>query len=138
MRRRRLTGQEQWLRSQSEAAFQAGLLRRAGWLGYRRHHVYDSRLAAVECDPGWPDLELLRLPGVRGGLRLIYAELKDEQGDVSDDQREILDALMLVAGVEVYLWRPSDVDEAIRVLEADGPVESETEWRVRRRTCERA
>ena len=133
MRRRRLTGQEQWLRSQSESAFQAGLLKRAGWLGYRRQHVYDSRLAALNCDPGWPDLSLLRPPGLRGGLRYICAELKDETGDVSDDQREILDGLMLVAGAEVYLWRPSDVDEAIRILEADAPVASETEWRNKRR-----
>lgn len=77
------------------------LARRLGWLVY---HTYDSRRSAA----GFPDLVM-----VRHG-RLIFAELKRQQGRVTPKQREWLQRLEVVsqlAGgdlVEVHEWRPTD------------------------------
>ncbi len=57
---------------------------------------------------GFPDRVLVR-------DRVIFAELKTEKGVVSDSQREWLTGLAR-GGAEVYLWRPSDLDEVARVL----------------------
>jgi hypothetical protein len=57
---------------------------------------------------GFPDRVLVR-------DRIIYAELKREKGVVSDAQREWLDGLAS-AGAEVYLWKPSDLDEIGQIL----------------------
>ena len=96
----------------------AQVIETAQWLGYMAFHVYDSR----RCRAGFPDLVLLR------ANRIIYAELKTERGRLSPDQRVWLDALT-EAGCYCYLWRPSDVDEVIRILESDRPTESYTCWR---------
>ncbi len=57
---------------------------------------------------GFPDRVLVR-------DRVIFAELKREKGVVTDAQREWLDGLAAV-GAEVYLWRPSDLDEIAEIL----------------------
>jgi len=57
---------------------------------------------------GFPDRVLVR-------DRVIFAELKTEKGPISDAQRAWLTGLA-AAGAEVYLWRPSDLDELSRVL----------------------
>jgi hypothetical protein len=66
-----------------------------GWL---RYHTHRSDFSPA----GYPDETLIR------GPRLVIAELKSDNGVVSDKQREWLDALAAVPGIEVYLWRPSD------------------------------
>jgi len=75
-----------------------------GWLVY---HTRDSRRS----DAGFPDLVLVRPP------RLIFAELKTEQGRLTAEQREwvaLLDEVWqaqrgtLSRAIEVYVWRPSD------------------------------
>ena len=58
---------------------------------------------------GHPDLDLLR-DGVT-----IHAELKTENGKVSDDQ-EAWHARCREHGGVVYVWRPSDWPEVVRVL----------------------
>jgi hypothetical protein len=56
---------------------------------------------------GWPDLVLIR---ERDG-RIVFAELKREQGDdLSADQYFVLEYLR-AAGQEVHVWRPSDFTE---------------------------
>ncbi len=57
---------------------------------------------------GFPDRVLVR-------ERVIFAELKREKGIVSANQTEWLNGLAL-AGAEVYLWRPSDLDEIAQIL----------------------
>ncbi len=57
---------------------------------------------------GFPDQVLIR-------DRIIFAELKREKGRPTAHQIEYLDGLAK-AGGEVYVWRPSDLDEAARVL----------------------
>ncbi len=70
-----------------------------GWLCY---HTHDSRRSCK----GFPDLILVR------GTQLLAAELKSEKGRLSPAQQQWLDALS-AAGVEVAVWRPSDLDGAI-------------------------
>jgi hypothetical protein len=48
--------------------------------------------------------------------RLVFAELKSETGTVKPAQAEWLDVLRAVPGLEVYVWRPGDMDEIARVL----------------------
>jgi len=59
---------------------------------------------------GWPDLFLFR------GSRLIVAELKSEKGRVSPEQQEWLDLFRQIPGVEVFVWKPSDWPEILKVL----------------------
>ena len=73
------------------------------WLFF---HDWDSRKNA----PGFPDLVLVKPP------RIIFAELKRQRGRVRPMQTVWLDALGGCAGVETYLWRPSDLDEIRRRL----------------------
>lgn len=85
---------------------------------------WDHQLKQL-CDQlGWTlNYHTLRSKGSRSGFpdrvlvrdRLVAAELKTETGKPTDAQREWLDGLS-AAGIETYLWRPSDLDEAARVL----------------------
>lgn len=64
---------------------------------WRYYHTYNSRKSVA----GFPDITL-----VRHG-RLIFAELKRQDGRFRPGQREWLDDLMPVA--EVHVWRPMDL-----------------------------
>jgi len=88
----------------------AGLATTLGWTSY---HTLRSRGS----QPGYPDRTLWK-------QRHLFAELKRElTGRKSEDanrrpkpaQVAILDGLA-TAGAEVYLWRPSDLDEVARIL----------------------
>lgn len=83
-------------------------------LGWRAYRVLRSRGST----PGVPDLMLLR------GDRLCFAELKTEKGTPTAAQLEWLAELSEVAGVETYLWRPSDFMDVASVL---GPQEGNEE-----------
>jgi len=74
--------------------------------GWRRYHTWLSKHSPA----GFPD-EVL----VRSG-RLIFAELKSERGKLSDEQEAWLEELRAVPGVEVYLWRPADMDAIAAAL----------------------
>jgi len=67
------------------------------------------RTAVSANGAGFPDCIFLR-------ERVIYAELKSENGQPTPEQYEWLENLA-EAGQEVYLWRPSDFDEIVKVLE---------------------
>lgn len=83
--------------------FVVTLARLHGWLAY---HTYDSRRS----EAGFPDLTM-----VRDG-RIIFAELKSEKGKVTAAQQRWLDWLAKSSAVEVYVWRPSDLDDLDRIL----------------------
>lgn len=70
-----------------------------GWLIY---HTYDSRRSYA----GFPDTVLVRPP------RIVYAELKREDGRVTKEQWAWFDALK-ASGAEVYIWRPSDLETGV-------------------------
>ncbi len=72
---------------------------------------------------GWSTYHVLRSKGSRAGYpdrtcvrdRILFAELKREKTKPTPDQIEWLDRLA-AAGGEVYLWRPSDLDEVGAIL----------------------
>ena len=63
---------------------------------------------------GWPDLVLVN---PRKG-RILFVELKAEKGIVSEHQSRVMEVLRL-AGAEVYVWRPSDLDGLTDLLNTD-------------------
>jgi len=69
------------------------------------YHTFDSRRSA----PGFPDLILLK------GSRMLAVELKREDGRLSPEQRAWLVGLE-AAGIEVDVWRPSDLTEVVAIL----------------------
>ena len=118
--RRRLTDRDRELRAVPEAAFTTQVVRLARTYGWLVHHSRPARAlhgrwsTPIEGSPGLPDLVMVRprLPS-----RLIFAELKREAGGVTSEwQVAWLNALDDVAGVEVYVWRPSQYDEIAEVL----------------------
>lgn len=76
----------------------------ATMLGWTSYHTLRSKGSKA----GYPDRTLVR-------ERIIFAELKREKAIPSSDQIAWLDKLA-AAGVETYLWRPSDLDEVARIL----------------------
>lgn len=99
---------------QSETEFQREVIKIAKSLGWYVYHALPGQgrnrhLTLFIGKRGFPDLVLCRPP------RLIFAELKSERGKPSTDQMEWLDALR-ACGVEVYLWRPSDLETVADVL----------------------
>lgn len=61
---------------------------------------------------GFPDLWMIR-------DRLVICELKTEKGQLIEAQWEWL-MLLQQAGYEAYLWRPSDWDEIVGILQRPG------------------
>jgi len=79
-----------------------GLAPSLGWrLTYHTQHSQSSR-------SGFPDQVLIR-------DRIIFVELKREKTKPTDNQIEFLDGLTR-AGGEVYVWRPSDLEEIGLIL----------------------
>ena len=89
-----------------ECDFQAQVQDLARLCGWRTYHTYDSRRSPE----GYPDLCMVRSP------RLVYAELKSERGKLTPAQLEWLAELREIAGVETYVFRPSDWDEIVELL----------------------
>jgi hypothetical protein len=88
----------------TEKEWSAQVVELATLLGWKRYHTYRSTRSAA----GWPDEALVR-------DRLVLLELKTEAGRVSPAQSEWLRALV-DAGVEVYVARPTDLDDLAQIL----------------------
>ena len=107
------------LPSISEGEFQEMVMDLAKARKWRVAHIHDSRrqvktkdgyrLVGDQAVAGFPDLVLVRPP------RLIFAELKRNNGKVTGVQREWLTDLR-GSSAEVYLWQPKDWDDVIKVL----------------------
>ena len=101
---------------ESEADFSQwfdDLRRLTGWRGCHFRPALDRRgrwQTALQGDPGFLDWVLVR------GTRVIFSELKREDGKVTRAQQEWLDDLRKCTGVESYLWRPSDRSQIEKVL----------------------
>lgn len=89
------------------------LARIGGWK--LRYHTLRSKGSSS----GFPDWVFVH-PGKQ---RIVFAELKATT-KVSDKQREWLDALSDLPGVEVYVWRATDWDEICEVLTGRKPSSS--------------
>jgi hypothetical protein len=92
-----------WART--EAKFQAHVIKFACRMGWTHFHVMDPFRSVA----GFPDLCLARPP------RLIFAELKTETGEETAEQAKWLE-LFRRCDVESHLWRPSMIDEIVRIL----------------------
>lgn len=90
----------------TERDFQRQVLDLAGILGWSAYHPMLSKWS----ERGWPDLALVRPP------RLVFIELKRENGKTTPHQDRWLGMLRACPGVETYLFRPSDFDELAEVL----------------------
>ena len=85
----------------SEVQLQDAVLACARLLGYRAHHAWLSLHSAA----GYPDATLVRMAPY--APRLIFAEFKRERSLPTMEQLCWLTDLGRVAGIEVFLWRPS-------------------------------
>ncbi len=94
----------------SEREFQAQIRTLSTVLGWLDYHSWTSMHSAA----GFPDMVLVKPP------RVIFAELKTENGTVSPHQQFWLDTLKQCSGVEVYLWRPSDWNTIVEILKRGG------------------
>lgn len=101
----------------SEKEFMTMVIELCHLYGWRAAHFRTSLsqsgryFTAVQGDAaGFPDLVL-----VRDG-RAIVAELKSEKGKVTSIQKDWLDTLSTVAGIGVYVWKPSDWDKITELL----------------------
>jgi hypothetical protein len=90
----------------TEKDFQRQVLDLARILGWSSYHPMLSKWS----ERGWPDLAMVRPP------RLVFAELKSERGRTSVHQERWLALLGACDGVEVFLWRPSDLERIAEVL----------------------
>ena len=90
-----------------EDKFQAWIRRQANIRNWADYCTWNSK----HSPRGWPDLTLIRPP------RIIFAEVKNEEGNPTNDQIRTLQLLCLVPWVETYLWYPEDSDDIIRILD---------------------
>jgi hypothetical protein len=84
-------------------AYVRDVARTCGWL---RYHTWKS----IHSPAGFPDEVLVRPP------RLVFAELKSASGRLKPEQEAWLEALQQVPGVDVFVWRPDDMDEIAEAL----------------------
>ena len=80
-----------------------------GWV--LQYHTYDSRRS----NPGFPDLLLVRPP------RILFIELKAQNGVITPAQKLWKEALDKCPGVESYTWRPKDGDSLQCILSKEKP-----------------
>jgi len=81
--------------------------------GWKYYHAPDNKPINGRIQkviPGFPDLVLVK------ENRLIFAELKKEVGRTTPEQDSWLAALK-ATGVEVYVWRPSQLPEVVQILD---------------------
>lgn len=75
-------------------------------MGWKHYHPWTS----IHSVAGWPDFVLCRPP------RLIFAEVKTDNGKLTAAQREWLETLGQAPHVETFCWRPSDFEEIVALL----------------------
>jgi len=73
---------------------------------FRRYHTYRSRRSPA----GFPDLVLVKPP------RVLFVELKSDDGRTTREQDAWLDDLSRCPGIERYLWKPQDLERAAAIL----------------------
>jgi len=106
MKRERTREPEPMPMHMTEKELSAQIVREAKNCGWLCYHTWLSKYSPA----GFPDLAM-----VRNGQLLAW-ELKGANGKVSLAQREWLDALALVPGVDARVVRPADLEEAYKML----------------------
>lgn len=79
-------------------------------LGWKTYHPWQS----LHSDKGYPDLTLVQ------GEVAWFSELKRDTGIVTPAQQEWLDALAAVREVHTGVWRPSQFDQIVELLQQRG------------------
>lgn len=99
----------------SEAQFQKQVIQLAHYSGWLVAHFATAPTQSgqwatpIRADGrGFPDLVMVR-------ERVIFAELKAQRGEVRPAQKNWAQCLTK-ASQEIYLWRPSDMDQIQEVL----------------------
>lgn len=100
----------------TEKVWQQQIVQLARTVGWRSYHTLRSKGS----QPGYPDLTLVR-------DRVVFVEVKTEKGKLSEKQREWLTALW-VAGAEVYVARPRDLERLGDVLTAQVRRDRDADW----------
>jgi hypothetical protein len=102
-----------------EADFSKQVLQLAKLLGWRSAHFRPGMMAngrwitAFSGDgKGFPDLVLVR------GKRLLFVELKTNEGELSDEQISWM-ADLFKAGIEVMMWCPMMMTDIQKELERE-------------------
>ena len=102
-----MKGKETTNPSLSEKNFSQQVVDLAQLLGWKVYRTWIS----FHSPAGFPDLVLVR------GDRLIMAELKSEKGQLTPAQEEWLEILRVTGKAEIYLWRPSDFEQIVGILQ---------------------
>jgi hypothetical protein len=93
------------LKAMSEEELQAEVKKYALMFGWSYYHTRDSRGS----DEGFPDTVMLRK------RRQVIAELKKEGEKPTPGQMEWMQRFG-ECGAECYVWRPTDLQEIVKVL----------------------
>ncbi len=100
----------------NEEAFQQWVINAAVQLGWNRELIYHTR-DSRKSTKGFPDLCMVQAT-LGKKSRLLFAELKMPEGKMTHAQSNwqmVLRSLELPE-VEVYVWRPADMDTILEVL----------------------
>lgn len=107
--RKPLTARDRLLRSIPEAQVQRNvqeILTMFGWWWYHAPNNRPNKDGKVQrIRAGFPDIIAVR------GTRIVVAELKKETGHTTDEQDEVLAMFQLTGKVEIWIVRPSNIDE---------------------------
>ena len=96
---------------ESEADFTRAVIALAQTLGWKVHRNWTE----IHSPKGWPDLFLARERG-DGVVEAVVLEIKSEKGQLTEPQREWLDLLGRVPGVEAGCYRPSQWEDIVALL----------------------
>ena len=105
-----------------EKDFQALLIEAAHLLGWHVYSIPDSRRATVK---GWPDCVLWKVKP--GTTRMIFAELKTDNGRISPEQKSVMADLEIIAAasgsmLETHIWRTKDWTAILKTLGGQEPL----------------
>lgn len=87
-------------------------------LSWKTMHVrrsiasYNKGWTTATSVKGWPDAVMWS----EAQQRLIFVEFKKESGRLTVEQKDVIRSL-LAAGQEVFVWRPSQLEEIKNVLQ---------------------
>lgn len=95
----------------TEKQFRQQVLDYARFCGWRCYFTW----MPIHSPSGFPDLLMLR------GERMVIAELKSQEGRLTDAQWEWLEHFRCLPWAEVFLWRPGDWPEIEAVLKLGIP-----------------
>lgn len=105
----------------SESVFLTQVIDVAHLHGWKAHHVRTAwskkgYITPIQGDAGFPDIVLVKAP------RVLFVELKVDNGRLTPPQEWWLDDLEKCPGVEMYVWRPKMWDFLVAVLKREGVI----------------